>query len=338
MNRPILEFLHPHSLDFICGCTDYTSLVWENKTDGSGTVEIHIPRVDTRINHGLIIHLCRDIPEPYGIISSVRITAHETTVYASTLSKVFDWRYMHADGYDIQLSATYGVGHLICLCAKYGCIGDNDNDFFGKPTIFSYQDDSVTAVSDTSIDTSCLELMTSIAREGKYCFGCTVENGQLKLFTYPYTDKGQTFDVSSHAIGDLVYTSSCDSHRNVFGYSVGSEEEGYVYRTYPMYESYKGTERRIINLGRFSRVPTAEIREKSALLTESESVEAKLRLPYPQMFSLGEIIEVKNKDWDFAKKLAVTSVKEIWEDKYSCRVTFGFPGEAVYRKLLRIYR
>ena len=23
MNRPILEFLHPHSLDFICGCTIY---------------------------------------------------------------------------------------------------------------------------------------------------------------------------------------------------------------------------------------------------------------------------------------------------------------------------
>ena len=338
MDRPIIEFLNPENLEFLCGCADYTSLIWENKTCGFGSIEVHIPRPDKRITHGLIIHLCRDIPEAYGIITTVTATNHETVIRASTLSRVFDWRYLQNDGFDVTLSTSGGTGKLICLCGKYGLIGDNDNDFFGKPAIFSYPDEALTVEAKTSLQSSCLELMTSVAKEGSYCFGCTVENGQIKLFAYPYTDKGHIFSISDSIVSELKYTSSCDSHRNVFGYSFGTDEDGYIYRAYPHNKSFSGTNRRMLNIGRYSQLPDAVLREKAALLTETESVEAKINLPYPESFALGEIVTIKNPAWDFSKKLAVTSVREIWEDKYSCDVTFGFPQETVYRKMLRIYR
>ena len=338
MNRPIIEFLDSHTLEFVCGTADYTSLVWENKTYGFGTIELHIPRVDTRIKHGLIIHLCRDIPEPYGIIIAVKLSEGETVVYASGLSRVFDWRYMQNDGYDVTLSSGQGTGKLICNCGKYGLLGDNNNDFFGKPALFSYPVESYFAEIKTSFTSSCLELMTSIAKQSEYGFGCTIEKSQLKLFSYKYTDLGHTYDVSTFAVGDLVYTSSCDSHRNVFGYSVGSETDGYIYNIHPSMDRTSGTDRRMLNIGRFSKIPAGVLREKEAMLTTSEAVEAVINLPYPDAFSLGEIINITNTSWDFSKKLAVTSVKEIWEQKYSCRVTFGFPPETVYRKMLRVYR
>lgn len=338
MSRPVIEFLNPDNLEFICGAADYTSLVWENKTNGCGSIEVHIPRVDLRIAHGQIIHLRRNIPEPYGIIIAVKMSVNETVIHASALSRVFDWRYLQNDGFDVTLSSDEGVGKLICLCGKYGLLGDNGNDFFGKPAIFSYTDDGVSARAEASLQSSCLELMTSVAREGNYCFGCTVENGRIKLFAYPYTDKGRTFDVGTTAVGELSYTASCDSHRNVFGYSLGNDEEGYTYRSYPQSDVTSGTERRVLNIGRFSRIPYDVLREKQSLLGTSETVEAVINLPYPEAFSLGEIINITHKDYGFSKTLAVTAVREIWEQKYSCRVTFGFPCETVYRKMLRLYR
>ena len=338
MDRPIIEFLNPETLEFLWGCADYTSLVWENKTCGFGSIAVHIPRPDTQITHGMIIHLCRDIPEAYGIITTVTVTNQETVVRASTLSRVFDWRYLQRDGFDTTLSSAEGTGRLICLCAGYGLSGDDDNQFFGKPTVFSYPEENIHISINASLQTSCLELMTSVAMEGNYCFGCTVSGSQLKLFAYPYTDKGQTFNIADTTVSDLKYTSSCDSHRNVFAYSSGTDDQGYYYKTYPHGSDVSGTEKRMLYIGRYSKTPTAILREKAALLNESESVEAKINLPYPESFALGEIVTIKNPAWDFSKKLAVTSVREIWEDKYSCDVTFGFPQETVYRKMLRIYR
>lgn len=335
---PIIEFLDPHSLEFVLGEANCTSVMWQNKTDGFGSIEIHIPKAVPKLKHGLIIHICRDIPEPYGIITCVKLKSNETVVIGSTLSRVFDWRYMQNDGFDVTLSTSGGIGKLICLCAKHGCIGDNDNDFFGKPSLFDYTDDGVSVSIEAGMQTSCLELMTTVAREGKYCFGCTVKNNSMNIFTYPYKDSGACFDADTEFSEDMIYTSACDSHRNVFGFSLGNENEGYTYFISSLSEDVSGTERRILNLGRFSSFPNAAVREKKLLLTPSESIEATVRLKYLKDFSLGDIITIKKPSWNFSKKLAVTSVQEVWEDKYSCNVTFGIPQETVYRKLLRIHK
>ena len=333
--RPIIEFLDPKNLGFYEGCSDYTSLVWENKTSSTGNFEIHIPRALPQICHGLIVHICRDVPEPYGIITCVKMYDTKTVIIGSMLSKVFDWRYMQNDGIDVTIAGS-STGHLICNCAKYGCVWNNANDFFGKPAVFEYPHEGVSASIKGDMQTSCLELMTSVAREGNYCFGCTIEQGAIKVFAYPYTERELTINSNTHAEG-FCYTSSCDSERNVFGYSLGDSESGYVYKTSSK-GGFSGTERRMLNLGRFETAPGSIIREKTALLTPTESVDVKLRLKYPEEFSLGDILTVENPDLGFSKKLSVTAVREVWENKYSCEVTFGIPQETVYTKLLRIYR
>ncbi len=337
--RPLIELLNGSDLSFAGGIADYTSLRWENKTDSCGSFEIHVPVALPYVTDGIIVHLCRDIPEPFGVVTSVTLSKKGTVINGSMISRMLDWRYPQRDGYSARYSTSQGIGHALCLCAQSGLLAEDDNNgFFGASPVFSYTKEGQTVSIEADMQTSCLELMTSIARDGQYCFGCTVEGGQFKLFTYPYKETGMVLDSKDGCIYDLTYTLSGDSERNVFGYSLGNEEEGYIHRLSSGSASYSGVERKMLNLGKFSSAPSSIIREKRALLTKNRSIEAKLRLAYPKNISLGDIVTIKSSQWGIEEKLTVSAVSEVWEDKYSCNITFGNPQETAYRKLLRIYR
>lgn len=335
MDRPIISVLSGTDLSFCKAYRNYTSLRWENKSAGPGDFEFHLP-FEEKITCGNIVKLSCDITEPYGVILYVKLKRNETIVIGKMISQLLAYRYPIKDGTDISYFTSQGVSELICLAAKYGCTYEKDY-FFGNPLVLSSEKEDESVSYDGSLSESCLEAMISIADDAKKQFTVIIEKNTVKITAGNYTDCGIIFDSSFGGLYDESYSASADNSRNVFTYSL-KDGDSYFYQRYPVLSQPEGAERKVLYLGKFDSSPGYELRKKRSSLTESECFEANIMPSLRTKIHAGGKIKIKKPEWNIDKTLNITSVTDVWEEKYSCSVIFGNSQPTVYEKLIQRFR
>lgn len=332
MERPIVSALSGADLSQIAAFADYTSLRWENKSAGAGDFEIHIPRC-LKIPCGTIIKLSGNIREPYGVVIYVKLTETETVLIGKMLSKLFSWRYPKKDGDDLKYTSGEGAAKLICHAARYGCL-DADNYFFGKPVDVLYNSGTGTVQYEGSLSETCLEAMSSIAADAKKTFKVTIDGGSVTVWAGDYEDSGVTLGSKTGGLKNPCYTIGTDNSRNLLAYSL-KDGNGYIYQTYPVLDAPTDTARRTVYIGRYDSVPGAQIRIKKNYFLETDSFEAELLPAARRLIAAGKKAKIEIPEWGLSKEYNITSLTDIWEKKYSCRVTFGNAAPTAYEKIIQ---
>ena len=332
MERPIVSVLSGEDLSQICAFADYTSLRWENKSAGAGDFEIHLPRC-IKIPCGSVVKLSGNIREPYGVVIYVKLTETETVLIGKMLSKLFSWRYPLKDGDDLTYTSGEGVSKLICNAAKYGCT-DSGNYLFGNPVTVLCNSGTGTVQYEGSLSESCLEAMSSIANDAKKTFKVTIESGSVTVWAGDYEDSGIILGSKCGGLKNPSFTYGIDNSRNLLAYSL-KDGDGYVYQTYPALSKPTDTARRVLYIGRYDAVPGAEIRRKKNYFLETDSFEAEVLPGVRSLIAAGKKAKIEIPEWELSKEYNITSLTDIWEEKYSCRVVFGNSAPTAYEKIIQ---
>ena len=331
MNRPIISFLSNLDLSPILVTAEYTSLRWENKSAGAGEFEIHFGK-NISVPCGCVVKISAEVTEAYGVSLYITKKEHETVVIGKMLSCIFSWRYPSIDGSSLTYSTNNGACYLVCSAARYGCV-DPENYFFGKPVTYSYEAEDSSLSFSASLSESCLSTMSTIANDAKKTFFVTVSDGAVNVSAQNYRDCGITLIGGGGQMSEESYTYSVDNERNVFGYSIKSGE-GYIYQKYPTLNPPEGCDRRVLYIGRFDEVPGFELKKAKANRRVSDSFEAKINPSLRHSLFPGGRVKIEKPEWDLNQEFNITSVTDIWEDAYSCRVVFGDAQPGAYEKII----
>lgn len=330
-DRPIISFLSSLDLSPICVTAEYTSLRWENKSAGSGEFEIHFPKFIS-VPCGSIVKISAEVTEPYGVILYITRKDEKTVVIGKMLSTLFAWRYPPIDGVNLTYSTNQGACYLVCSAARYGCV-DTENHFFGKPVTYSYEAEDSSLSFSGSLGESCLAAMSAIANDAKKTFFVTISEGAVLVSAQSYRDCGITLIGGGGQMSEECYTYSIDNLRNVFGYSLRSGE-GYIYQKYPSLNQPEGCERKVLYIGKFDEVPGFELKKAKANRRLSDSFEAKINPSLRSSLFPGGKVKIEKPEWDLSREFNITSVTDIWEDAYSCRIVFGDAQPGAYEKII----
>ncbi len=369
MEWPTLNF-YTYGLEYICTIGVYTSLQWENCFNTSGQVEIHIPMLYfadyiSSVDLDCFVKINREVKEAYAIIQYIEFSTDtngksEAIIKGRTLSYLWSWRtptLRNADEYaagSIKLTKTT-ISHNFrtIVESSYRVPGQTslvDNlQFWGGISYVDGTTDSEkyefnSSISDTH---SILENYCKTVNCGYFCRPVIASDNTLRMeitIYSPTENNNVVFDFERGNISKFNYVKTNDGEKNAYYYlkkNVNNIIQNSEIVTTYNYDNIIGsinTKPKVVYCGTFEVTEEASASGQKKLSefnkTESADGEAEVRYyDYLTDFNIGDIVSVSNSAWGISLKKPVYSVKETWENSYSCSVTFGEPQDIVYKKL-----
>ena len=369
MEYPILTFYN-YNLEYIGAVGVYTSLQWENCFYTSGQVEIHIPMtyfIDYINTVGLdcFVKINRDVNEAYAVIQYIEFSTDSTgkaeaIIKGRTLSYLWSWRTPtlrneseYSAGSIKLVKASVMLNFKTIVTSSYNVPGQSslmDDLRFWNGIIFvdnttdteKYEFNS--SISDTH---SILENYCKAVDCGYFCRPIIDGDNGLKMQITVYNAKENNtavFDFARGNISSFNFVKTDDGAKNSFYYlkknanNVIENDKVVTTYNYDNIVMLKSDRPKVVFCGSYEVTDegVASGSKKLEELTATETADGQTEVTYYDYlvdFNVGDIVTVANSNWGVSLKKTIYSVKETWENNYTCAVTFGEPQDIVYKKL-----